>query len=229
MQTVTAATLAALLIVAASAAPARARNEPGNVIGWTETQVLDAFGSASSRQTNGDGETWYYDHTTVGTVKIFFVRTRVVDVAPGGAVDALRMRPVAATRPVARQPTPYNSKPGNVRRGVGVLTTVTGIVLMATAYDWDGGTYCEGVGSHRIDFQDQPDKCVTVTRSTTTIRDPRAWVDAELARPRLLWAGSITAAAGLVLALLPVRHGKFVDVSVAPDGVRASKTITFGK
>jgi hypothetical protein len=208
------------------------------IVGWTATQVLDAFGSASSTATaGGGGETWYYDHTTVGTVKILFVSARVVDIEPAGAVDALRQpRPTTFYQPVAsaKLSRPLNSVRGNARRAVGFLTTLGGAVMMAAAFTWDGGQYCEGRNAHLIDYEDVyaniPDVCVSTVGSRTTIGSPRSWVDTELVRPRLLWAGGITAAAGLVLTFLPVRHDKFVDsLTVTPDGVHASKTFTFGK
>jgi hypothetical protein len=103
---------------------------------------------------------------------------------------------------------------------------VTGGVMMVTAFDYD--TSCPaGYTTHA--FEGLPTQCVHVDRyGSDVINQPTT---AEYARPTLFWSGVGAVGVGTLLALLPKgaqRATQNVNVSMAPGGWRASKTVRLG-
>ena len=74
-----------------------AQEPPGDSIeGWTEDQVQEALGRPSMWDRQPDGTVvWYYDGTSKGTLRVYFVNGRVVDMRRHGLVRELRLKELA--------------------------------------------------------------------------------------------------------------------------------------
>ena len=102
----------------------------------------------------------------------------------------------------------------------GAILTLSGSALLLAAFDYKGDQCPDGYSTHT--YQNLPTQCVLLSRSGSDVREATTGVTYK--RPGLMWSGLGVAATGIVLLLLPERT-QVADVTVTPDGWRASKTI----
>ncbi len=102
----------------------------------------------------------------------------------------------------------------------GAILTLSGSALVLAAFDYTGDQCPEGYSTHT--YENLSTQCVFLSRSGSDVRTATTGITYK--RPGLMWSGLGVAATGIVLLLLPER-ARMVDVSVTPDGWRASKMI----
>jgi hypothetical protein len=107
----------------------------------------------------------------------------------------------------------------------GAWLVLGGAGAVAAAFNY--GEKCPS-GYRKYTFEDLPTACVYTDRFGGDIRDATGTM--SLQRPALLWGGLAAAGTGAILMLLPDSAAKFApNVSITPNGVSASKTVSFGK
>lgn len=103
---------------------------------------------------------------------------------------------------------------------LGLILVGAGGGLIAAAFNYEGDQCPPGYTVHT--FESDSTLCHRFTSSGSDTKE--ATVKTTFERPGLLWGGLGAAAAGVVLMLLPEGQEPVVDVSLTPDGWRASKT-----
>lgn len=112
------------------------------------------------------------------------------------------------------------------KKTVGAILTLSGGVMMLSAFNYKGHQCPSGYSTHR--FENLPTQCVFISSFPPYNSDVQdATTKVTYQRPNLMWSGLGVAGAGIVLMLLPTRAAESVDVSVTPTGWQASKTFGF--
>ncbi len=106
------------------------------------------------------------------------------------------------------------------RDTVGLILIGAGAGLVATAFNYEGDQCPAGYTVHT--YENEPKLCHRFSWAGSDTQN--ATTKTTFERPGLLWSGIGAAAAGVVMMLLPEGQGSMVDVSLTPDGWRASKT-----
>ena len=112
------------------------------------------------------------------------------------------------------------SSHGAGRETVGLILMGAGTGLVFAAFNYEGDQCPPGYTVHTIEGESTLCHRYTFDGSDTR----KATTKTTFERPGLLWSGIGAAAAGVVMMLLPEGQDSMVDVSLTPDGWRASKT-----
>ena len=104
----------------------------------------------------------------------------------------------------------------------GVLLVVAGSASMLGAFNWRESCPA-GYTTHT--FEGLQTQCVYLSSTGSDVRAASPKITYK--RPAMMYAGAGVVAGGIVLLLLPKRATQGVTLSIAPQGLRVSKTIDF--